>query len=131
MSEDIAKRVRQYIQIRDAIKYLEEKYEAQRRPLLEIQEQLAGRLRAFLGAGNLESLKTEHGTCYTSTRYTASLADPDAFMNYVIKNQLFELLDRRANATAVKDFVKKNSQEPPGCHLNGIQTIGVRRAPGS
>jgi hypothetical protein len=131
MSEDMAKRVAQYVQIRDALKRLEEDHKKKCEPLLQLQEVLAGRLRTFMETNNLESLKTDSGTCYTSVRYTASLQDPDAFMTYVITNGKFDLLDRRANATAVRDFIAENKAEPPGCKLNAVQSVGVRRAPGS
>jgi len=48
-------------------------------------------------------------------------------MDYVTTNKLFDLLDRRANTTAVKAFVKKNNQLPPGCNLSAVETVGVRR----
>ena len=128
MSEDIAKRVQQYVSVRDALRKLEDKYEAERKPLLDVQELLAGKLRAFMEGNNLENLKTEHGTCYTSTRWTTSLADPDIFMKFVIGNNKFDLLDRRANATAVKEYVQEHNELPPGCNLNAVQTLGVRRA---
>ena len=131
MSDDMDKRVEQYITVRDMLKRIDEKYEAEKKPLLEIQEILSGKMQAFLDAAGIENVKTNHGTFYRSTRYTASLADPDAFMNFVKQYDKFELLDRRANATAVRAYVEKSNQLPPGCNLNAIQTIGVRRKSGS
>ena len=131
MSEDMDKRVEQYVQIRDALKRIEEKYEAERKPLLEIQEILSGMMQEFLDTNKVDNAKTKHGTFYRSTRYTASLADPDVFMKFVIATNKFDLIDRRANATAVKEYVQENNQLPPGCNLNAVQTVGVRRKPGS
>lgn len=131
MTEDMAKRTQQYIQVRDKLKAMDEAHDKLRRPLVEIQEQLSGIISAFMETNKLENLKTEHGTCYTSVRYTASLADPALFMRYVIDHAKFELLDRRANSTAVKDFVHDTGGLPPGCNLNAIQTVGVRRPTGA
>lgn len=128
MTEDMEKRTRQFIEVRDAIKRIEKEKNDALKPLKELQEILAGRIGAFMAANNLENLKTAAGTCYTSSRTTASLADPAAFMDYVIQNRQFDLLDRRANVTAVKAFVKQHSGLPPGCNLSTIETIGVRRA---
>lgn len=127
LPEDMAKRIAQYIQVRDRIKEIEDETKAKLRPLRDVQEVLSGIIQGFMDTHNLENLKTEHGTCYKSTRHTASLADPEAFMNYVIQNGKFDLLDRRANATAVKDFVAANKALPPGCNLTAIQSLGVRR----
>jgi hypothetical protein len=58
------------------------------------------------------------------------LADPEAFMKYVIDNQAFDMLDRKANVTAVKEYVQETGALPPGVNLSSIKTIGVRRASG-
>ena len=127
MNEDMEKRTKQYIDVRDALKKLDERQKAERKPLLEIQERLAGIIRTFMDANKLENLRTQHGTCYTSTRYTASLADPDAFMKFVIANNAFEMMDRRANSTAVREYVEEHKQLPPGVNLTALQTVGVKR----
>jgi hypothetical protein len=48
-------------------------------------------------------------------------------MQHVIQNNSFELLDKRANVTAVKDYVKEHNTTPPGVNLSSITSIGVRR----
>jgi hypothetical protein len=131
VADDIDKRIGQYIAVRDALKRLDEKWEAERKPLLEIQERLSGMIGAFMETNNItDNLKSKSGTAYLSTRYTASLADPEAFMRHVISTGDFDLLDRRANTAAVKDYVAKNNTLPPGANLNGITTVGVRRPTG-
>lgn len=131
VAEDIDKRIAQYVMVRDRIKEVEDRHTAELKPLRDIQERLTGLISQFMEANNItDNLKSKSGTCYLSTRYTASLADPEAFMNYVIKSQKFELLDRRANTTAVKDYVQENNELPAGCNLNAVQTLGVRRPTG-
>lgn len=79
-------------------------------------------------ANNMTSAKTEAGTATLSTRYTASLADPDAFMQFVRANDMFELLDRRANATAVKEYVRTNQgRTPPGVNLSALESLSVTK----
>lgn len=127
MPEDMDKRVEQYIQIRDALKRIDADHDAKRKPLVDLQQVLSGRIQVFLDENKLKNIKTKHGTAHTTTRYTASLADPDAFMRYVEENKAFHLMDRRANATAVKDYVKEHNVPPPGVNLNALTTVGVRR----
>lgn len=128
LQSTVDKRVSQYIAVRDRIKAVRERHEAELKPLLEVQELLGGWLDRFMETSGASGIKTSEGTCYRSVRHTASLADPAAFMDFVIKNRMFELLDRRANATAVKDYVAMNGgQLPPGVNLSAIRTVGVRR----
>jgi hypothetical protein len=126
----VDKRVEQYIKVRDAIKAANEAHELSIKPLVELQNLLTGWMQNFMEQAGADNIKTAHGTCYSTTRYTASLADPEAFMNYVISNQAFDMLDRKANVTAVKDYVAETGALPPGVSLSSIKTVGVRRASG-
>ena len=122
----VDKRVDQYIQVRNKLKQLDDEFELKRKPLVELQQMLSGWMQEFLTKAQADSVKTAHGTCYQSTRYTASLADPEAFMNFVIANQAFDLIDRKANATACRDYAAEHKTLPPGVNLAAIKTVGVR-----
>lgn len=123
----VDQRIGEYIETRDAIAKAKAEFEASIAPLVDLQNKLTGWLQRFMDTNGADSIKSKKGTAYTSTKYTASLADPKAFMDYVISTQDFDLLDRKANVTAVKDHVKEKGALPPGCNLSAIETIGVRR----
>lgn len=127
MAEDMEKRIGQYIQVRDALERLDEKQKAERKPLQDIQEKLGGIIHKFLDDHNTDGLKTDAGSCYISVRHTASVADPDAFMRFVIDSKNFDLLERRANPTAVRAFVEQHNALPTGVNLNALSSVGVRR----
>jgi hypothetical protein len=127
---DIEKRVKQYVVIRDHIKAIEEKHKKELAEWKDIQDKLTGIIQGALEACGAESIKTSEGTAYTTTRYSASLADPKAFMDHVILNGSFELMDKKANATAVRDYVAETGALPPGVNLSSMSTIGVRRPSG-
>jgi hypothetical protein len=73
------------------------------------------------------SLNTDAGTVYRTEKKSASLSDSTAFMDYVIANSAFDLLDRKANVTAVTEFVKENNTPPPGVNFSSAYVVGVRR----
>jgi hypothetical protein len=121
------KLVRQYVEIRDRIKEIETLHKEQLAPFEDAKAKLAALLLRVLDEAGAESVRTNMGTVSTRVRYTAPLSDPDMFMEYVIDNQLYELLDRRANATACHDHAKNHAGIlPPGVKLNAIRSIGVR-----
>lgn len=126
----VAKRIQQYVAIRDRLKEMEVDHEKAKKPLTDALEELNGVLQEFLDDNGTDSVKTKWGTCFKSTRYTASLADSEAFMTYVIQSGRFELLDRKANSTAVRDFVAEQGNLPPGCNLTAKSNVGVRRGKG-
>ena len=124
---DVDATVALYLKARDAVKSIENRHKEELAGPKKVQEILTGRLIEHMNQTNTTQLKSAHGTCYTSVRYTASLADADAFMKHVISTQDFDLLDRRANSTAVQAYIKKNNIQPPGCNLSAHRTVGVRK----
>jgi hypothetical protein len=48
-------------------------------------------------------------------------------MDHVTGTGQFELLERRASATAVKDYAGKHGALPPGVKLNALRIVGVRK----
>lgn len=126
VSEDMQKRVLQYREIREAIERVKEKHEQELKPLRDIQEILSGRIRVFMETNKLENLRTKHGTATISTRYTATVADAEAFMNFV-KDGNWDLIERRANSTAVRAYTEEHKHLPAGVNLSAVQTVGIRR----
>jgi hypothetical protein len=78
----------------------------------------------------LKNLRTEAGTCYISTTWKSPLQDADAFMRFVIENEEFDLLERRASSTAVRAYVEEHNHLPSGVNLNAVTSVGVRRPNG-
>ena len=126
-TREVELRVKQFVAIRDKIKEIEDRHATELEEPKAIKDLLQGLLMKLLEAVGADSIKTSEGTCFNSTRYTASLADPKAFMDFVIQQSNWDLLDRKANATAVRDYVAENSVLPPGVNLSAIRTVNVRR----
>lgn len=68
------------------------------------------------------------GTAYKSTRASATVGDWDAFLDHVQTNEAWELLERRANKTAVEQFKDANEDLPPGVNWSETQTVNFRRS---
>lgn len=130
-AELFEKRVGQFVKVRDKIKEISDRHKVELEPLTSLQGELTAWLTERLETVGAESVRTKEGTAYSTTRYTASLADPQVFMDFVKANDLFDLLDRKANATAVRDYVEEHKALPPGVNLSAIRTVGVRRAAGT
>lgn len=125
---DAEKYIGKYVILRDKIKALEETHKKAMTPYKDMLEQLGNHVLKHMQDTNVESVKTGEGTAYISERSSVSLQDAEAFMQYVITNQAWELMDRKANAPAVEAFIKKNGGLPPGAKFSKIIKIGVRRA---
>ena len=124
---DIDQKVGQFIQLRDLKKALKTAWEDKNRKVEAAMKLIEGELSEFMRSNKVQNLASKHGTAYRSTRYSASLQDADAFMQFVIANNQFDLLDRKANANAVRDYIEATKVEPPGCKLSALEHVGVTR----
>jgi hypothetical protein len=124
---EVDKWVEQAIMLRDRIAEIEAQFELKIKPFKDAQNRVHGTLQQFLDATGQTSAKTEKGTVSIKVTYSAPLGDADIFMNYVMKNGAFELLERRASSTACRDFAEEHGTPPPGVNLNSRRSVTVRR----
>jgi hypothetical protein len=120
--------VRQYVELRDCRQLIDEEYKEKRQEVTAVMEKIDGLLQAFFTKTGTTKLATKYGTAYIKTKYTASLADPEIFKDFVIEHKLYELTDIRANSTAVQEYVKEHNALPPGVNLKPFTSVGVNRA---
>lgn len=128
MPDGIDELVEQMVKVRDKIKEADDAHKAKTKMAREYKEALEARLLAKLNDVGGEAVKTAHGTVYRTTRRSATIADGDVFRSYVIDNAAFDLVDWKANANAVDDFIKQEQTPPPGVNYTQSYTVGVRRA---
>lgn len=125
---NIGKRALQYVQLRDMIAAKKKQQKEELKPLEDMLDKLNSILLGYLNSTNQNSANTDGGTVYRTLKYSATLADGDAFMRHVIGTESWDLLDRKANKTAVKEFIEKNNAPPPGVNYTSEYEVGVRRA---
>lgn len=129
--DSFQKRIEQHRIIDAKIKAMKEEFEEKLRPYKEGKEKLRGYLLEMLIKSGQDSAKTISGTVYRLTRSSASLEDVEAFRRHVIGTETWDLLDWKANITAVEDFLKANDHLPPGVKITRLADIGVRAPTGS
>ena len=125
---DIDKRVGQYIQLRDKIKEMKARHEAELAPYIQAQDGLNKLLLNALNDLKTENMRTKHGTVYRKNNKSASIVDKELFWNFVVDNKLWELVDKRANAQACADYADEHKTFPPGVNYTNFHTAGVRRS---
>ena len=86
----VDKLVAAYIATRNYIKRMKERHKEELAEFELALEKLSGRLLLFLDAHGQEMARTAEGTVSATTRDTASLSDPDVFMDFVAEHGLFE-----------------------------------------
>jgi hypothetical protein len=124
LSELVAK----YIELRDKKAQFKADYDSKVAKLDENLEKIEAVLLKTFDQTGMESVKTEFGTAYTSTRTTASVADPDAFMTYCKANDAWHLLEKRVSKIAVEQYKAEHDDVPPGVSYRAERTVNIRRS---
>lgn len=118
-----------YIKMRDKKAQMKADFEASVAPLTEKMDKLEAKLLDVFNKTGMDSVKTEFGTAYATTRTTASVADREAFMDYVKANEEWALLEVRTSKTAVEQYRSANDNElPPGINLREERVVNIRRS---
>lgn len=84
-------------------------------------------LRRFQERGIDNVAARDVGTAYRTTRASATVGDWDAFLDHVVSNEAWEMLERRVNKTAVEQFKAEDGDLPPGVNWSETQVVNFRR----
>jgi hypothetical protein len=124
---DINVRINQYVSLRDKIQALDKAHKEKMAPFREMLDTLGGVLLTHLDNIAADSVATPSGTVYKTVKNSASIADGGAFWNYVNTSGDWDLIDKKANVTAVMEFIEHHNAPPPGVNFTSVMTVGVRR----
>lgn len=125
---DLAKATDYYIRTRDKISEIEKRHKDELKPLKEALDKLNTQIIDLIQqtGGNSVNIKGV-GTAYLITDVSVSIADPGEFKRHVIGSEAWDLIDWRANKTAVNDFLTEQHGLPPGINYSTRIKAGVRR----
>jgi hypothetical protein len=116
-----------YVQLRDWIAEQKRLYEERVEPRKQQLEQLNSILLRYLNETNQTAARTAAGTAYKKAWTSATVADKEAFRRHVIGSEAWDLIDWRANKTAVTEAVETYGDPPPGINFSRGYDVGVRR----
>jgi phage host-nuclease inhibitor protein Gam len=117
-----------YIKLRDKKAQMKAEFDAKVAPLNEKMDKLEAKLLEVFNKTGMDSVKTEFGTAYTTTRTTASVADRDVFMTFIREADEWDLLEVRAAKAAVEQYRQTNNDLPPGVSIREERVVNVRRS---
>jgi hypothetical protein len=117
-----------YIELRDKKEEVKKEMSEKIERIEAAMDKIEAALLSALQANGMDSAKTKCGTAFVTARTSATVADKEAFLGYIIQNEEWPLLDIRANKTAVTEFkTQKNGDLPPGINWREEVVVQVRR----
>jgi hypothetical protein len=125
---DLNQLVDNYVSLRERKRAIEAAHKEQLKPYNKLLDEIGGKLLAYMQEQNVDSVSGPGGTVHQITKRSAVIRDSQAFREFIIETGDFELLDLKANAPAVFDYIKEHEGvSPPGVHASTFTTVGVRR----
>lgn len=123
--------VSDYLKMKDAIAAFDVKYEEKVGPVKALMNQVKEAILNTLNQTGQDSAKTAHGTAYKSVKTSATIEDQAAFRRHIIGSEAWDLVDWRANPTAVTTFINdegnKTKEPPPGVKYGTFTDVNIRR----
>lgn len=116
-----------YIECREEKASLKAEYDAKVTPVDEKMAKIEAKLLEVMDQTGMESVKTDAGTAYKSTRTTVSVADRDAFMEFIKDGDHWSMMEVRAAKTAVEQYKAANDELPPGLNWRAEVVVNIRR----
>lgn len=121
--------VEKYILLRDQIAVEEAAFKEKMAGKKSMLDKVELVIKQHLDATGTDSVTVRGvGTAYTTTRVSASVADWDATLPFIIKNDAWAMLERRVNKTAVQEYLKEKGELPPGVNMSQQVVVNVRRS---
>jgi cell division GTPase FtsZ len=120
--------VAKYIEYRDMKAALKAEYDLKAAKIDEQLEKIEAKLLEVLDQTGGKSFSTPAGTAYISVRSSASVADREAFMEFVKRQEEWPLLEVRASKTGVQQFRDLNNDLPPGINWREERVVNIRRS---
>lgn len=121
--------VKRFIQVRERRAQLKAAYQEEDARYIQLQNKIEAVLLARFNESGIESVRTAEGTAYTSVRTSVSVADGDAFFNFVKEHGAYEMIERRPAKTAIEQYKAANDNElPPGLNWSETRVINFRKS---
>jgi hypothetical protein len=120
--------VERYVQLRDKKAELKAKYDGEVAHIERALEKCEQYMLAHLNEQGAESVKTKAGTFYKTQRTSVTVADWDAYFSWLRENDMWSMLEHRANKSAVEEYKAVHDDLPPGLNWRAEHVINVRRS---
>lgn len=117
-----------YIEIRDKKAQLKAEYDAKKNKMDDALDKIEAVILKTFDASGMDSAKTENGTAYTSRLVTATVADPDVFMQHVIATEAWHMIEKRCSKVGVEQYRAEHNEVPPGVNWREERVVNVRRS---
>ena len=102
--------------------------EAKLKPYKEVRDSIQAAIQAHMNTIGITSAKSQEGHAVgLATTNSAKVVDAEAFFNFVFEQGDESYLQKRVSPDAVKAYLDKNNELPPGVTMESTTTLRFTR----
>jgi hypothetical protein len=124
----VSELVAKYIELRDKKAEIKAEYDLKVARIDEVMDKIETKFLQVFAETGMDSVRTEFGTAFASSRTSCTVADKEVFMDYVVKNQEWPLLEVKPSKKAVEEFKSATEELPPGINWSVERVVSIRRS---
>jgi hypothetical protein len=119
--------VKTYVSLRTKKDAIEAETKAKLADIAEKMDKLETWIQLKADELGVTSFKTPHGTAFTVTKDFAQVADWDATLKFIRDEDAYDLLEKRVSKIAVRGYIEKNREVPPGINYGTKIEVQIRK----
>lgn len=117
-----------YLKIKDKRSELTAKFKEEDSALSEQLTKVKRALLDYCEEQGVDSVKTSAGMFYRSARTRYWTSDWSSMHEFILENEVPELLDKRVNQNNIKQYLEENPDKvPKGLNVDSEYIVSVRR----
>jgi len=117
-----------YIKIKDRRSELTAKFKEEDSALSDQLNKVKQALLKYCEEQGVDSVKTSAGMFYRSARTRYWTSDWSSMHEFILENEVPELLDKRVNQNNIKQYLEENPDKvPKGLNVDSEYIVSVRR----
>jgi aspartate/tyrosine/aromatic aminotransferase len=117
-----------YLKIKDKRSELTAKFKEEDSALSEQLNKVKRALLDYCEEQGVDSVKTSAGMFYRSARTRYWTSDWSSMHEFILENEVPELLDKRVNQNNIKQYLEENPDKvPKGLNVDSEYIVSVRR----
>ena len=119
--------IKTFIKLRNKKEKLEREHTAKIKGIKENLNKLQAYIKQQADIDGVTSFKTSEGTASIVTKDFAQVADWDAVLAFIKKEEAWDMLEKRVSKSAVKGYIDNNKDVPNGVNYGTLLDVQVRK----
>ena len=119
--------IKTYLKLRGQKEAIEAEAKTKVKDIVAKLSKLESFLKIKADEQGVTQFKTDDGTAFLTTNDYAQVGDWDEVLSFIVKNEAYDLLEKRVSKYAVRGYIDANKAVPNGINYGTRISLSVRK----